>query len=80
MICKLCRRKISYGNICKDCLVNDIEREAGMMKIEKKISAMPNFIEARTVEEANDVDLEHYTLLRFSDSRNRYIFKRRQKI
>jgi hypothetical protein len=39
----------------------------------------PNFIECLTVEEANQIDLEKYTFIRYSDNRNVYIFKIRQQ-
>jgi len=36
-----------------------------------------NFIEAKTVEEANSVDLKKYTFVKYSDTRDCYIFKKR---
>jgi hypothetical protein len=39
-----------------------------------------NFIEAKTVEEANQIDLAVYTFVTFSDSRGCYIFKRRARV
>ena len=36
-----------------------------------------NFLEIETVEDANAVNLQTYTFVKFSDSRNRYIFKKR---
>ena len=39
---------------------------------------MENFIETFTKEEANKIDLDEYTFIRFSDNRG-YIFKRRAK-
>jgi len=41
---------------------------------------MQNFLECATIEEANAVDLTKYTFLRFSDSRNRYLFKIREDV
>ncbi len=40
---------------------------------------MINFIECDTVEEANRIDLEIYSFVRFSESRQKYIFKIREK-
>ena len=39
----------------------------------------PNFIEAETIAHANSIDLKKYTFIRFSETRNRYIFKIREK-
>lgn len=39
-----------------------------------------NFLEIKTVEEANDVDLDVYTFVKFSEMRNRYIFKKRARV
>lgn len=39
----------------------------------------PNFIECKTVEEANEVDMEQYTFLKYSELRHLYIFKIREK-
>lgn len=39
---------------------------------------MTNFIECKTVREANNIDLDMYTFVRFSESRNKYIFKIRE--
>ena len=36
-----------------------------------------NFLEIKTVEEANGVDLTVYSFVRFSDARDCYIFKKR---
>ena len=36
-----------------------------------------NFLEIKTVEEANTVNLSEYTFIKYSDTRNCYIFKRR---
>ncbi|KKM65629.1 hypothetical protein LCGC14_1489360 [marine sediment metagenome] len=44
-----------------------------MIKMEKT-----NFIEKESVEEANTVSLEEYTFVRFSETRQKYIFKIRQ--
>ena len=38
-----------------------------------------NFIEIFDVREANKIDLKIYTFVRFSETRNKYIFKKRQK-
>lgn len=38
-----------------------------------------NFIEAKTVEYANSISLEDYTFVRFSETRQCYIFKIRQR-
>jgi len=40
---------------------------------------MQNFVECETVEQANQVDLTKYTFVRFSDSRDKYIFKKRER-
>lgn len=40
---------------------------------------MPTFLECRTVEEANAVDLTEYRFERYSESRDRYLFVRRRK-
>lgn len=37
----------------------------------------PNFMEVETVEEANMIDQKIYSFVKFSDSRNCYIFKKR---
>jgi hypothetical protein len=37
----------------------------------------PNFIECKTVEEANRVDPTLYSFIKFSDTRDCYIFKKR---
>jgi len=39
---------------------------------------MENFIECSTIEEANKLDLEIYTFIKFSESRQKYIFKLRE--
>lgn len=39
----------------------------------------PDFLEAKTVEEANAVDKTVYRLERFSESRNCYIFVKRSR-
>ncbi len=41
---------------------------------------MINFIECDTVEEANKLDLDIYTFIRFSESRQKYIFKIRENV
>ena len=38
-----------------------------------------NFLEKETVEEANAVDLNIYSFVKFSDTRNVYIFKKRAR-
>jgi len=38
-----------------------------------------NFIEAETLEKANQVNLEQYTFVTYSDTRGVYIFKKRAK-
>ena len=38
-----------------------------------------NFLERETVEEANAVDLSVYSFVKFSDTRNCYIFKKRAR-
>lgn len=38
-----------------------------------------NFLEVESNEEANKVDLEIYSFIKFSDTRNCYIFKRRAR-
>lgn len=38
-----------------------------------------NFIEAKTVEEANAIDLTTFSFVRFSETRQVYIFKKRQE-
>lgn len=43
-------------------------------------AVMQNFIECATLDEANAVDLTKYTFLRFSDSRNRFLFKIREDV
>lgn len=40
---------------------------------------MPMFLECKTVEDANAVDMDQYRFERFSDSRNAYIFVKRAK-
>lgn len=45
--------------------------------VQRKIQ--PDFIEARTVEEANAVDKNVYRLERFSESRQAYIFVKRSR-
>jgi len=42
------------------------------------INNLPNFIECFNVEEANRVDLDKYTFIRYGETRNVYIFKIRQ--
>jgi hypothetical protein len=37
----------------------------------------PNFLEIESLENANAVDLSIYSFVKFSDSRNSYIFKKR---
>lgn len=39
----------------------------------------PNFREVETVEQANDIDLDVYTFVKFAESRDKYIFKKRQR-
>jgi len=39
----------------------------------------PNFLERETVEEANAVDLNIYSFVKFSDTRNCYIFRKRTR-
>jgi hypothetical protein len=39
---------------------------------------MINFIECDTVEEANKLDLDIYTFVKFSEKRQKYIFKIRE--
>ena len=41
---------------------------------------MKNFIECGSVEEANNLDLDIYTFVRFSESRQKYIFKIRERL
>jgi hypothetical protein len=36
-----------------------------------------NFLEIESVDKANQVDLQIYTFVKYSDTRSRYIFKRR---
>ena len=36
-----------------------------------------NFLEIESVDDANRVDLEIYSFIKHSESKNRYIFKRR---
>jgi hypothetical protein len=38
----------------------------------------PNFIEVESVEEANAINSEEYTLVHFSEKRNKFIFKKRR--
>lgn len=38
-----------------------------------------NFVECDSIEEANKVDLQKYTFVTFSETRQKYIFKRRSK-
>lgn len=42
-------------------------------------TVLPDFIEVKTVEEANDIDKTVYRLERFSETRNRYIFVKRTR-
>lgn len=37
-----------------------------------------NFIECESVDDANKIDMDVYCLVCYSDSKNRYIFKRRK--
>lgn len=39
----------------------------------------PNFIEAYSMEEANRVNLEEYTLIKYDEKHSKYIFKLRAK-
>jgi hypothetical protein len=39
-----------------------------------------NFIECRTVEEANKIDLTLFSFVKFSETRQVYIFKKRQSL
>ena len=39
----------------------------------------PNFVEANGIIEANRVNLENYTLLKSSESRDVYVFKKRSR-
>ncbi|MHC4950487.1 MAG: hypothetical protein ACYTEU_05800 [Planctomycetota bacterium] len=39
-----------------------------------------NFLEIKDVDVANKVDLKVYSFIRFSESRNAYIFKKRQRV
>jgi len=48
-----------------------------MKKIEKNDN-LPNFIEVHGIENANKVNEEIYTLLRYSESRDCFIFKKRR--
>lgn len=47
-------------------------------KMIKKINL--NFLECNNVEEANAIDLSVYTFVRYSDSRDKYIFKIREEV
>jgi len=38
---------------------------------------LPNFIECYLLEDANKIDLEIYTFIRYSETKNCYIFKKR---
>lgn len=38
-----------------------------------------NFLEIDTVEEANKVDLTTYSFIRFSETRNKYLFAKRMR-
>lgn len=40
---------------------------------------LDNFLELDTIEQVNKVDMRIYTFLRFSDSRSKYIFKKRRE-
>ena len=42
-------------------------------------SYIDNFLEIETARDANKVDMDTYTFLRFSETRNKYLFKKRQK-
>jgi len=39
-----------------------------------------NFIECKTVDEANKIDLTLFSFIKFSETRQVYIFKKRQKL
>jgi hypothetical protein len=43
----------------------------------RDIYTKPNFIEVEKVSEANRINLDDYTFVKFSDVRNRYISKLR---
>ena len=43
-----------------------------------RISHFDNFREVASLEEANRFDLSVWTFVKFSESRDKYIFKRRQ--
>jgi hypothetical protein len=45
---------------------------------ERGVGMMINFIECDTVEEANKLDLDIYTFVKFSETRQKYIFKIRE--
>jgi len=47
------------------------------MKQKTNIQKSQDFLEIKTVEEANNVDLTIYSFVKFSDSRDCYIFKKR---
>jgi len=36
-----------------------------------------NFVECKTIEEANSIDMHMYSFIKFSDTRDCYIFKKR---
>jgi len=41
---------------------------------------MKNFVEVGSVEEANNLDLDLYTFVKFSETKQKYIFKIREKL
>lgn len=45
----------------------------------KTIEEQLTFLEKDTLDDANDVDMSVYRFERFSDSRNKYIFVKRQR-
>jgi len=39
----------------------------------------PNFIECETIDEANRISLNDYSFIRYSETRNRFLFKIRER-
>lgn len=42
-------------------------------------SKKSNFIEVETVEEANRISLDDYSFIKYSETKNRYLFKIRER-
>jgi len=57
----------------------DEEGEEMIREVKPNNEVMPNFIEVKTVQEANRINLNVYSFVRYSETKNCYIFKKRRE-